>query len=367
MRRYDGLRAVASPVRPPAVATLGVFDGLHRGHRDVLEQVIGRAAEIGGASWLLTFAVHPDGVVHGRAPAAIESLDRRLERLAATGLDATWVLDFDDRLRAMSPEEFVTEVFVRRLGVRAVLLGEDARFGRAGRGTVETLASLGREHGFEVEPVPPVLHRGEPISSTRIRRAVREGELALAAELLGRPFSVEGRVGSGDGRGRSIGVPTANLEGRFPLLPPEGVYVASVRLREDAARSSRPVACDDGGDVGGDVGGDRVAAGEGDPIGDGRDVARVASSDPAIPAVTNIGRRPTFEGGSDGPETLSIETHLLDFEGELLGRRLEVELHAKIREERRFADSEALVRRIREDVATARAFVRPGGASGAGN
>ena len=283
-----------------------------------------RSSAVDGASWLLTFGDHPDALVLGEAPPPIESLDRRIERLSSTGLDAVWVLEFDERLREMSAEEFVVEVFVRRLGVRAVLLGEDARFGRSGRGTVQTLESLGSEHGFEVEAVPAFLHDGRPISSTRIRKSVLEGDLPLAEALLGRPYSIEGRVGTGDGRGRSIGVPTANLVGSFPLLPPEGVYVTSVRSRSTASAAS------------------------GEPI----------------PAVTNIGRRPTFDGGTPGPSRVSVETHLLDFEGDLVGSGLELELHAKIRPEERFEDAGALVRRIREDVETARTFHRSRRAAG---
>jgi len=306
MREHRGLDAIRAPVTPRAVTTLGVFDGVHRGHQEILRRVVSLARETEGTSWMITFATHPARLLSGAAPPAIEPLDVRLARFARLGIEHVWVLDFDERLREIPADRFVSEVLVGRLGAAGIVLGEGARFGRGARGSIETLEELAPRHGFTVRRVPVMRVAGGRVSSTRIRHAVRGGDLSSARDLLGRPFAVFGRVVPGDGRGRRIGIPTANLEGPFALLPPLGVYFTRVAVR--------------GGEWFG---------------------------------VTNIGVRPTFDGGSE-PDRVTVETHLLDYDGDLVGERAEIRFLEYIREERRFPDVDSLVTRIRADVTRAR-------------
>ena len=306
MRRYDGIDSVPPRATAPAVTTLGVFDGMHRGHRSVLDEVVGWARDIDGSPWMITFETHPDLLLTGRAPDAITTLDQRLRQIERAGVEHCWVLPFDEALRAVTAERFIEELLVERLGVAGVVLGEGARFGKGGRGSFELLRELGPAHGFDVRSVPPFLHEGAPVSSTRVRAAVRDGDLGLACDMLGRPFSVAGRVVPGDGRGSRIGVPTANLGGPFSLLPPPGVYLTQA-IFGDTARFS----------------------------------------------VTNIGYRPTF--ADETSPGLTVETHVFDLEEDLAGAPMRVRLLEKIRDERKFASADALVARIHEDLDEARA------------
>ena len=325
MDRHFGLESVCASENASgaesarrAVTALGVFDGVHVGHREVLRQVCDWASELDAEPWMITFANHPDTLLRQRTPAPITTLDQRLELLEEAGIAHCWILDFDERLRAVSAEQFVRDLLVARVGVVGVVLGDGARFGKGGLGSIDTLAELGPECGFQARSVGKLPHEGEVVSSTRIRAAIRAGDLGEAWNMLGRPFALRRVVVSGDGRGRSIGVPTANLEGPFELLPPLGVYVSRVHARtgSDAAWQ---------------------------PLGFG---------------VTNIGRRPTFDGGTAGLDHVTVETHVLDFDGDLAGATLELALLERVREERSFDGAEALVAQIREDMDWARGRLR---------
>lgn len=307
MRRYFGLDAVTVPPAKRPVVTLGVFDGVHRGHLALVEAVVAWAAEVAGSAWLVTFGEHPDGVVAGNAPLAICSLDRRLALVEAAGIEHCWILPFDESMRRIEARDFVNELLVGRLGMAGIALGEEARFGYGGVGSLDLLHELANEGAFGVRCVPDVVWNGQRISSTGIREAVADGRVDDAATMLGRPFATSALVETGDGRGRTIGIPTANLAGPFGLVPREGVYLC------------------------------RAVTDLGEHY-----------------AMTNVGRRPTFDGGSPGPERLTIEAHLLDFEGDLVGHDVELLWLERVRDEERFADAEALVGRIREDLAWAR-------------
>lgn len=297
-----------------AAVTVGNFDGVHRGHQTLVAQAVAHARESGGEAVVLTFEPHPARVLSPeRAPAALSTLDQKEELLDGLGVDRLAVLPFDREVAALPPEDFARDVLAGVLGARHVVVGASFRFGRRREGDARRLAELGRGLGFSVSALPAVLERGGPVSSSRVREELARGDVRAARDLLGRPYFVDASVVRGDGRGRTLGVPTANLEPENEVLPARGVY---------AGRCRTP------------GGGFHVA-------------------------VVNLGERPTFGGGR-----LTVEAHLLDFDGDLYGSRVRLEFHARLRDEERFAGTEALVARIREDVERARTLL-PGPAAGA--
>jgi riboflavin kinase/FMN adenylyltransferase len=292
---------------PPAsgtVATVGVFDGVHLGHQAILAEATARARSIGAVPAVLTFRQHPRLLLTGSAPPQITSLEHRLVLLERAGIELCLVADFDANLRDTSAGEFVRHWLVGRLGVRLLVSGPDAKLGKDRQGTPPRLAEMGAFLGFGVVVVPPVSVGGRPARSSTIREAIAAGDLGGAAAMLGRRVSLLGTVVHGDARGAALGFPTANLDLHHELHPPAGVYAVEARL-------------------------------------DGK----------RLRGVVNIGTRPTFGAGA-----VTVEVHLLDFEGDLYGRDLEVEFLEKLREERRFASREDLVAQVRRDVERARAI-----------
>lgn len=303
LRRIDGPTGLSPAMfRRPAVS-IGVFDGVHRGHRHVLEELRALADREEGEAVVVTFDTHPRAILQGGAPMPLLSLPHRLLLLDRLGVDATVVLPFDAEVANTTYERFVIDVLVAGLGVRALLFGYNTNFGRGGLGTIATVAPLAQRLGFSVHEAPPIRVRGEPISATRIRRAIERGDLAEANELLGRPHSLLGTVVRGDGRGRTLGFPTANLDVGNELLPPSGVYqvVAEIRRRRYAA-------------------------------------------------VANVGVRPTFPGAR--PPRPLLEVHVPGVDFDFYGDTIEVELVRRIRDEIRFPSREALIAQIRSDVAS---------------
>ncbi len=292
-----------------SAVAVGNFDGVHRGHQALVARAVARASETGGAAVVLTFDPHPARVLRPEAaPQALTTLAQKEELVRALGVERLVALEFDARLAALAPEAFVQEVLASLLGARHVVVGESFRFGRERQGDARSLEALGGRHGFDVQVVQPVLHAGRPISSSRVREALAAGDVRDAAELLGRPYALDGRVVRGDGRGRGLGIPTANLALDEQLLPARGVYAGRVLL----------------------------------PGGDWR------------AAVVNLGERPTFGGTG-----LVVEAHLLDFAGDLYDARVRLSFQARLRGEERFASAAALVERIHEDVRAARALLGP--------
>jgi riboflavin kinase/FMN adenylyltransferase len=292
-----------------SVATLGVFDGLHLGHRTILQRLLERKQAQRLPAVCVTFSVHPKAVLLGEAPRQILSLEHRLELLAAQGLDDTVVIEFSQQFARVEPEAFVEQLLVRRLGVRELVIGHDTAIGRHRRGDAAFLAEAGRRYGFHVVAVGGVTVDGRVVSSTSVRAAIAAGELGRAERMLGRPMSLLGTVVHGDGRGSQLGFPTANLEVRSEAFPPLGVYAVTARC----------------------------------PQGD-------------LPAVMNYGLRPTFrQDESHGV----FEIHVLDRDDlQLYGERLEVFLHAFLRPEQRFAGVEELKAQIAADCEAARAVPR---------
>ncbi len=299
---------------PEVVVAIGNFDGVHRGHQELIRATVAGARERAGTSVVLTFDPHPQAVVGGGpAPRRLMTDGQRVRELANMGVDRLVVLPFTPERARETPTEFARSVLAGMLGARLIVVGEGFRFGRDRSGDVDALRALGPGLGFGVVAVPPVIHEGRPVSSTRIRDALESGEVEQARALLGRPFALEGVVEAGDGRGRTIGVPTANLRPETEAAVAGGVYAGRVRLPE----GGRPA------------------------------------------AVINVGRRPTF--GVAGPTR--VEAHVLDFSGDLYARRLEIEFELRLREERTFADARALVSQIQDDIAAARARLGGGRAA----
>lgn len=301
--------------RPPAAATIGVFDGVHRGHQALLARVVAAARRIGGQAVVVTFHRHPLAVLApDRCPPAVIGPEERAALFESYGIDAVIALEFDATVAGLSAREFLEQVIAPRYDLQVLVIGPDFAMGRGRAGDAKALTELGQELGFAVEIVSPVAGQaGERISSTQLRNAIRAGDLAAAREQLGRDLEIRGPVVTGAGRGRGLGAPTANLAlDPTRLLPADGVYAALVR----------------------------VAAPGGTP---GRDER---------PAVVNIGLAPTF-GGNER----RVEVHVLDLDQDLHDCVLTVRLVARLRGELRFPDPAALKAQIAADIARARVLI----------
>jgi riboflavin kinase/FMN adenylyltransferase len=302
---------VTAPLRGAAVS-VGVFDGVHLGHQGILQVALARATDAprgspGGRCAVVSFDPHPDLVLARsfRAPAPLTSLSERRERIAALGIRELEVVPFTRELAALEPEEFVARHLVGPYHLHTLVVGEGFALGRGRGGDVPRLRVIGEREGFEVVAVPLLELDGAPVSSTRIRALLEAGRVADAARLLGRLYDLRGRVVRGEAVGRTLGYPTANLrlhEEKF--VPGDGVYAAR---------------------------------------------ARIGGASAWCPAAMSIGVRPTFDG-----QARALEVHLLDWDGDLLDRVLEVELVDWIRPQERFESSGALVAAMARDVAEVR-------------
>ncbi|HEX6129820.1 MAG TPA: bifunctional riboflavin kinase/FMN adenylyltransferase [Candidatus Limnocylindria bacterium] len=295
----------------PAVVSLGVFDGVHRGHAALLDATRQAAGERGAASVALVFDPPPDEVLRpGSRVPRLAPLPTVLRRIVGDhGLDHALPLRFDDELRQHPAETFIEEL-APAIELRGLVMSPESAFGRGRGGTVERMRQLGSGVGFEVITVDPVVVDGAPVSSTRIRAAIADGDVA-AAMAMGYPPRLEGTVVPGDRRGRQLGFPTANLAFDYlPAMPPLGIYVGLVAVPE-------------------------------------RNVG------PGHPALVSVGVRPTFH--DEG--VVLVEAYLLDYDGDLYGAQLALDLLTRLRDERRFADVDALVHQMRRDEAEARALL----------
>lgn len=299
----------ARSIRPPldgSVVTLGAFDGVHLGHRALIARAVEAARALDVPSVGYTFFPHPAKVLAPKmAPKMLVSIERRAALMHEAGLDYVLIEPFDETFAAVDADDFVADFLVAPLAPRRVVVGFNFFYGRGRGGDTEHLRRAGERHGFEVDVVEPVESGTIVASSTAIREYLLEGNVDAARALLGRDFALCGEVVEGDRRGRTIGFPTANLEADAELLPANGVYASRVR----------------------------IAGGE-------------ALHD----AVTNVGVRPTFDGVRP-----TVETFLLDWSGDLYGRRIEVQLVARLRDERRFDGIDALKAQLAKDVDAARA------------
>jgi len=287
-----------------SIVALGNFDGFHLGHQAVVGRAIQRGFHERRPVIVATFEPHPVRFFKPDLPPfRLTTLDQREQLFAHAGADAMLVFEFGSKLAAMDAEEFIGEVLAGRIGAAGVVTGDDFTFGKGRTGDVQLLNSLGAQHGVIAEAVPQVLVEGVRVSSGRIREALIAGDSGTATRLLSRDYAIDGVVQNGDARGRELGYPTANLVLGDYQRPRYGIYAVRVTL-------------DDGSEH---------------------------------PGVANLGVRPTF----DPPQEL-LETHLLDYSGDLYGRRMEVALHAFIRPEQKFDSIDALVAEMRRDEAAAR-------------
>ncbi len=313
MRMWRSLDEVsASAVAVGTVVSIGVFDGVHRGHQEVLAVARALAEARAVPLVVLTFDPHPVSVVRpGHGPALVSTVRRRLELLAACGADATLVLPFTLDVAALSPERFVTAVLVERLRARVVVVGEDFRFGHRAAGDLHLLSALGLQHGFDAIGVGPVGSDGTRWSSTQVRDRARAGDVAGVREILGHHLQVEGPVVAGDSRGRLLGYPTANVRvGPHDLVPADGVYAGRLLVLDGA---------------------------------DGTD-------EPGLPAAVSVGSNPTFDGTQRRVEAYALDTDDLDLYGRLVGVRFVERLRGQVR----FDSAEALVEQMAVDVAGTR-------------
>jgi riboflavin kinase/FMN adenylyltransferase len=283
-----------------AVVSIGVFDGVHRGHRTILDRAVAAAADRGVPSVVVTFDPHPAAVVGRPVPLMLGTLHNRARWLAEVGIDALLILPFSREMSERTPEEFVDLVLVQALHATHVVVGENFRFGHKQAGDVTLLASLGAERGFSVDAVPLLRGSGDPFSSTWIRTRLAEGDVAAAAEGLGRPHRVEGPVVRGDARGKQLGYPTANVDVMDGMaVPADGVY-AGWLVRRDGTR---------------------------------------------LPAAISIGTNPTF----DGTER-RVEAYVLDADIDLYGEHVAVEFAQRLRGMVKFEGVEPLVAQMADDV-----------------
>ncbi len=306
MRIYGCSDEAPLAERRPAV-TIGVFDGVHRGHRAIIDAVLKTARENNVPALAITFATHPRLALGRSAPPSICSLEKRLWLLAQAGLDAAWVLPFTQEFSLMPGREFAEQYFLRRLHASAIVLGASASFGHNREGNATTLSAWAKNWDIPVIAVPPLVVEGTVVSSTAIRLAVQSGELDRAETLLGRKVSVEGTVVHGQGHGRHLGFPTLNLDPHHELRPPPGVYITRAMI-------------------------------------DGQ----------LYDSVTNIGRPPTEMEIEAGLSDFLIETHLLDFDGDMYGRTAEILFYRKIRDVQLFPRISGLVRQVDGDLRQAR-------------
>lgn len=291
--------------------TLGVFDGLHLGHQRIMHTVVERARAAGAVPTVITFDPHPRAVLHPEsAPPLLQTFDQKIEALAVLGIEQTIVIRFTRAFAQLRAEDFLRDVVNSRLHAKEVYLGKGFEFGHNREGNIELLKRVSAELGFHAEEVPEVRLRGGRISSSRIRSLLSEGRVNLARRMLGRPYGVEGRVVRGAERGRTLGFPTANLRPQNRVIPRGGVYVTAT-LIEGAWRRS----------------------------------------------VTNIGTRPTFEQDAEP----SVETFVINWQGDLYGDVVRVRFLRRLRDERRFAGVEDLKRQIDYDLTRALRYFEAGG------
>jgi riboflavin kinase/FMN adenylyltransferase len=290
------------------VGTIGNFDGVHLGHRKILETVVARAREIGRPSFAITFEPHPMAVLRpDHAPRRIQTLRQKEEVIAELGVDSLLVIPFTRDFSLTEPEEFARSLLRDRLGASELYLGAHFAFGRGKRGDLALLSRMGAECQFAVSAVEEVFYQGEPVSSTRIRRALERGAVVEANAMLGRSYELDGLVARGDRVGHQIGVPTVNLEPENELAPAEGVYVTEIEIRSFGRR---------------------------------------------FQSVTNIGRRPTLY--EDYATT--IETYVLDFSSDVYGDKVRLFFLDRLREERKFPSIMDLKEQIQKDIGETRRY-----------
>lgn len=300
----DDVRA-SKRVFPHVVLTIGSFDGVHRGHRRILDDVIRAARESQGTAALLTLSPHPrEFFSPENAPNLLTCHDKKLSLLEEAGLDVVFILPFNRDVASLEPLQFIETIIHDRCRAREIFVGHDFCFGKDAKGNYDLLRQAAPHYGYEVRQIPPLLVDGERVSSTSIRERILQGDLEHAERYLGRKYSIRGEVIRGRGVGVTLGFPTANIRPHHSAMPAQGVYIAEVLV--DGARHA---------------------------------------------AAVNIGIAPTVR-----QEDLLIEAFLLDFQGDLVGKNIELVFHKRVRPEKKFPNYDALIAQITEDVAAVRTY-----------
>jgi riboflavin kinase / FMN adenylyltransferase len=309
MKIYRSLEAIPSVLKNTAL-TIGNFDGLHLGHQKILKICIRTARERDLLAAVLTFSPHPEKIFSPEKVCMIQTLDQRLEGIAASGADMALVVPFTKEFAGLPGEEFVRKILVKKLQTRTLIVGPDFRFGKSRRGDIPALRKFGRRFGFDIRVVPPVRKKALVVSSSLIRELLKLGHVGSAHQMLGRPYAIEGDVVRGDARGRGLGFPTANIETPNEIIP-RGVFLTLF-----------------------EIGGKTMSS------------------------LTNIGVRPTFQ-----KESMTIETHVIDVQKNFYDSAVKLIFLKKIRDEHAFGDSRELTARIRKDLEDARRYFRKQGQS----
>jgi riboflavin kinase/FMN adenylyltransferase len=289
-------------IKESTSATIGIFDGVHLGHKSIISLIRKEAAKNDYSSCVVTFFPHPQKVLRGIDKPLIVPLKERLRLLEKEGVDITVCFNFTKAFSKISAKDFVKNYLVEKLNIKSIFVGPDLFFGRNREGNVELLESMGKSFEFETRTVRPVYFEDELISSTAIREFIEDGNVNKAANFLGDCFSVEGNVKEGERRGRELGFPTANLDTDWELLPKNGVYITWAEVNEKKFKS-----------------------------------------------ITNVGTRPTF-----GKNQLLVETHIINFNDDIYGNTIRVSFIDRLRDEKRFANVESLIAQISTDVESAK-------------
>jgi len=306
MQVVRDLSELREPLRKSAV-TIGNFDGIHLGHRELLSRVVRSASQLGGTSVVVTFDPHPAQILAPeRAPNTLTPFPLKARLIEQEGIELLVVLRFSRELSMLTPEEFARSILVEKLRAAVVHVGSNFRFGHQRAGDTALLAELGRRSGFRVETLPIIKLRGHRVSSSQVRHFLSEGRVENAGRMLGRPYTVSGNIVTGEGVGHKKTVPTLNLGPVEQQLPKNGVYITRTRLGEALHNS-----------------------------------------------VTNVGHKPTF-----GHHRLTVETFLLNFRGEVEAEEMEIEFLHRLRDEIKFPDAEALKQQIQRDVQRSLKFFR---------
>lgn len=304
------------PIPDHPVVAIGNFDGVHLGHQAILATVIERAQEKNGASVILTFEPHPMKVLHPESEfKLLNTFQVKMRLIESTGIDVAFSAEFNKAFSEQTPEQFAKTYLRDKIGCKEVVIGPNFKFGKDRAGTVEDLVRFGKELGFEVTVQEPVFVEGIPVSSTKIRQLIQEGNVGLAGRMMGRYYSMEGKVLPGDGMGKTLGYPTANFRLPNELVPKEGVYAARIATLK-------------------------------------------AEGYVTLDGIVYIGSKPTFD-----MKEVRMEVHLFDFNGDLYGKRLLVTFIEWIRGDEKFPDSAALVGQIGRDIEKAKSILKERGAT----
>jgi riboflavin kinase/FMN adenylyltransferase len=308
MKVIYGIGGAKSPRLKNTIVAIGIFDGVHKGHQFLIRRMVVSARRKKAKSLVVTFHPHPAQVLHKREISYLVSLPHRLKLMEGLGVDMVLVIRFTKKFAHLKPEQFVKGYLVDRFGAQEVFVGDDFRFGQNRTGDVDIFSAMGKKYGFKVNHLHPVKKTREKISSTQLREFIREGRLKEAESMLGRGVAILGKVVKGDGRGKSLGFPTANIQFDCDVLPPRGVYLVFLHLGRRR-----------------------------------------------YPALANIGYRPSFHHQNG---RMNLEAYILDFNKNIYGKEVIVEFAKKIRDEQKFPSPDALILQIRRDEKLARQYFR---------